>query len=180
MAKEQRHIAIFQDENGQTVDFHRFTYKRFKTVMRKLTEYYAENETLALIWQDVEKATTLKIEETNSYGESTGLYWKFAINEFIQAVRLCQGEQYQLANTEDEKVKALTNIFMHWMLVNAKNTSAFMDFVDKGNRYKKTLVELVAHVNSIVNFHGLNFWEVWGEEMKLPYFENVKKQHNKN
>lgn len=62
--KQQTYISYLEDQQKNIIDFHRWSYKKASTIVKKLKEFYQNNKDYGYIKKDLEKAAQIAIYAT--------------------------------------------------------------------------------------------------------------------
>ena len=84
-SREQKAISKFLDKNGNLVNFDRWSYNKYNSILRKTVDSCAEN--LALYKDDLKKMDKFVIYETEPNGNIINTLYECSRSEFLDMVR---------------------------------------------------------------------------------------------
>ena len=82
--KKQTYIIVLEDQDGRTVDFERWTYKRAQTCIDKIVELYAEWP--GLYGKNLERAARIVCYPTPDGYNQAAPVWNVSVNEFRRMI----------------------------------------------------------------------------------------------
>lgn len=88
--KKQTYIIILEDQDGRTVDFERWTYKRAQTCIDKTVELYAEWP--SLYRDNLDRAARVVCYPTPDGYDKSAPVWAVSVTDFRCMVQARQKE----------------------------------------------------------------------------------------
>ena len=100
--KRQTHIIILEDQDGRTVDFERWTYKRAQTCIDKTAELYAEWP--GLYGKNLERAARVVCYPTPDGYTQAAPVWAVPVDEFRRMIEARQEKNREKARRRLEEL----------------------------------------------------------------------------
>lgn len=101
--KKQTYIIVLEDQDGCTVDFERWAYKRAQTCIDKIVELYAEWP--GLYRKNLERAARVVCYPTPDGYNQAAPVWSVSANEFRRMIEVKQEKNLEKIRRLEELEK---------------------------------------------------------------------------